>query len=160
MAHDRLKAVRNFLLGVVAFFLLLFVFIMVGKYTVNRKHEESNIKSEQAMKEFVKGKWSSTRMYYGMTVHYRYEITESQIKYWTSGMEHQWGAEQTAWGEPEQILNYRLGEVETDSNGNQRRVLAEANCGTIILQSGKSGEAWLECVTSGGEDDYFEKGWK
>lgn len=166
MEHDKIKAVKRFLIGVVVFFVLLFgIAFTLSKVEPNQMvgqvSNDTSITAEHAMKEFVKGRWSSVRTYNGMVVYYRFEITDNQIQYWIRGSTLEWGSEQSQWkSEPEETLSYTLGSLETDSNGNQKRVLAEANCGTIILQSGKDGKAWLQCVTGGGEDDYFEKGWK
>jgi hypothetical protein len=166
MDTEKIKAVKRFLIGFIICFALIFgIAFAFSKATPNQVSghvaNDTSINSEQAMKEFIKGRWSSVRTYNGMVVYYRFEITENQIQYWERGSVVEWGAEKTEWkSEPEETVTYSLGSVETDSYGNQQRVLAELNCGTVIVQSGKDGKAWMQCVTGGGEDDYFEKGWK
>lgn len=165
MNPDNIKSVKKFLLCVILFFALLFGFGYAYKakqnLSVGGTEKSVGINSEDAMKNFVKGRWPSTRTFNGMVVYYRYEITDNQIKYWSRGSTIEWGREKSNWeSNPEETISYSIGELQTDSYGNQKRMLAEGNFGTIILKVGKDGEPWLERVTQGGEDDYFEKGWK
>ena len=166
MESDKIKAVKNFLIGVVVFFVLLFsIVFMFSKATPNQvvgqTANDTSINSEQAMKEFVKGRWSATKSFDGMVVYCRFEITDNQIQYWTKNNVIEWDSKNSEWAtEPEETLAYSIGPLEMESDTSKKRILGETELGTLLIRYYDNGESSLKCVTISGEEYDLQKGWK
>lgn len=129
-----------------------------GKNTVD-------INSEGAVRQYLKGKWSNTKSFGGIVAYYRYEITDSQVKFWQRGelIESDVPTSESGWEtNPKETLNLEISPVETDSYGNQKRIFAKGELGTLVIWNFKDGKTQLECLTTGGEGNYNypERGWE
>ena len=70
-----------------------------------------DIEDENGIKEHIKGKWSTTSYEGGTTWYYRFEITETKLKYWSRFGEWEWKEK------PEGVHSYKLSHVIRDPNG-------------------------------------------
>lgn len=143
-------------------------FFIAGLFLLTACGEGKNtvdINSEEAVRQFLKGKWSNTQTYGGIVAYHRYEITDSQVKFWSRGeiIESDVPSPPSVWeSNPKETLNLEISPVETDSYGNKKRIFAKGELGTLVIWNFHNGKTQLECLTTGGEENYNypERGWE
>jgi hypothetical protein len=124
-----------------------------------------DIQSVEEIKEFLPGKWSAFVSYSGTNITYRFLITENQIKIWKQPFHYGLGEPAEAWKEnPDEIIDYSIGPLQTESHGNKYRLLGKCEYGDIMIWSFKGNEGDLQVGKI--EYNYFdtrlnlERGWK
>ena len=139
----------------------LFLFMAYG----SGKDKKVDIQSVEEIKEFLPGKWCDLVTYSGMSISYRFLITENQIKIWKQPFHYGLGEPAEAWKEnPDEIIDYSIGALQKESHGNKYRLLGKCEFGNIMISSGKGDEGGLEV----GNIDfnyfdtklYLDRGWK
>jgi hypothetical protein len=143
----------------------LFLFMAYGSGG-SASAEKVDIKSEQDCKSYVLGKWKDNKTYSGMVVYYRLEITNSQIKCWKKADATMAGAGSDEWSDtPNEVVNYNIGTLQTDSKGNKFRLLGKIEYGDVFISSGQKDD--MGSLTVGNTEfdynsDYLypTKGWE
>lgn len=110
-----------------------------------------DIEKESEIKNFITGKWQTSFYEMGTTWYYRFEITGSEIKYWTKFGEWDWKAE------PERVHSYTLGRVRPDTYGHKFRSL-DFEGEDLGLRRGNYLTYDNNCLQFNGS--CLEKGWK
>lgn len=141
----------------------VFMFMAYGS---GKDENRVNIQSEQEIRDFLVGKWEANQSFSGQNIFYRFEVTNNQIKYWRRSHVYVEGGGRTEWNaNPDEIVNYNIGAITSDSQGNKSRLLGHCELGDIYLQAGTdNNDSWLEIGNIDG--DYYSyditpsKGWE
>jgi hypothetical protein len=132
---------------------LLFILFAFGSGKSNSKSRSKGpeIENEQGIRDYIKGKWSTSFYELGTTWYYRFEITDSEIIYWTKFGEWDWIAES------ERVHTYTLGRVRPDTYGHKFRSL-DFEGEDLGLRRGNYLLYDNNCLQFNGS--CLEKGWK
>lgn len=112
MKLKQLNAVSLIIAG-----LFLFFAFASGESSSNSYSSGPDIENTLEIQKFIKGKWSTSFYEMGTTWYYRFEITDSKLKYWTRFGEWEWNQE------PEKIHSYELSQIIRDTYGAKLRSL-------------------------------------
>ena len=130
-----------------------FLFLAFGSgETKSNNVSGPKIENESEIKNYICGKWQTSFFDMGKTQYYRFEITDSEIKYWgkfdsyPSDKDEPWG-----------IHPYTLGSIRTHDDGSQFRML-DFDGEDLVLMSGNYLTYENNCLQF--HRNCLEKGWK
>ena len=101
----------------IVFLISALLLIMKCQNSFKSSSSSIDIENETSIKENIKGKWSTSFTELGTTWHYRFEITDNEVKYWTRFGEWEWKTE------PDEVHSYYLSSIIRDSYGAKFRSL-------------------------------------
>lgn len=130
----------------------IFLFIAFGSGESSSSSVSGpEIEKESEIKTYISGKWQTSFYEMGTTWYYRFEITDTEIKYWSRFGQKEWPTE------PDNIHNYELSHIISDTYGAKFRGLQieETDLG-LSMGGGLSYENG--CLTF--KSNCLEKGWK
>ena len=125
---------NSFLKSLVAFGIVsIFIALSFGSGEEKKEDQKEqvvvDVENESVVKKFIQGKWSTSFYSIGTTWYYRFDISQSEIKYWVRYGEWDWKTD------PDNTLPYSLTHVMRDTYGKKLRGLYIENT-TLDLRRG------------------------
>ena len=114
----------------------LFLFFSFASGNDNPFGDKINpYQSKEDIKKEIIGKWSANEQLGSELIRYRFEITSDKIKIWRKLSILESGANNSEWKiEPDEEVNYTIGEITEDENGSKQIVIAEGESfGKLII---------------------------
>lgn len=118
--------------------------------------------SKEEIKNAIQGKWRSSMHYNGTLINFRYEIINDKIKIWhiVNEMVYNNPDFQDFNNDPDEVVNYSIGDVNTDENGIRQILIASGESfGKLIIHVYNDGEGRFEQIYGNEQNSMFND-WK
>ena len=103
--------------------------------------------------EKIKGRWSANDSFGELSVFYRFEITDTQVKIWENRVII--GLTKSEFkSQPDEIINYSIGTITDDNLGGRELVIAQSEkFGKLVITANGEGEGHFIMRTSNDTDE-------
>lgn len=145
----------------IVFGLFLFMAIATGNSNNNRDEIDRDLTKEE-IKDAIKGKWRTSFSYGGAIYLIRFEIMDDKIKIWRKGNEMTGESEdyQDYNNEPDEIVNYSIGDMRIINQYWKQIDIAEGEFGKLVIIYYNEKDFGHFQYVNGSEESSMENDWK
>lgn len=128
---------KNFIKSILTFLAIVFFVvtaIATGDSNLSGNKIDADLTKEE-IKEAIKGKWSSSIVSGGAIYGIKYEITDDKVKIWRKANEMAGAPEDydDYSNEPDEIVNYSIGDMRVVNQYWKQIDIAEGNFGKLVI---------------------------